>query len=52
MGLSLILSLCTVGSKPHWQDSGIYLVAVKEFSVLYPPGFVLYLSLCKAWTLQ
>jgi hypothetical protein len=51
MGVSLILSLCSVGSKPHWQDSAIYLVAVKEFSVLYPPGFVLYLTLCKAWTL-
>jgi tetratricopeptide (TPR) repeat protein len=49
--LSLLLSALTVGSKVHWRDSGIYLVAIKEFSVLYPPGFALYLSLCKAWTL-
>jgi hypothetical protein len=49
--LSLILSAITVGTHPQWQDSAIYLTAVREFSVLYPPGFVLYLGLCKAWTL-
>lgn len=51
VAVSLLLSACTVGSKPHWQDSAIYLTAIKEFAVLYPPGFVLYLSLAKAWTL-
>jgi tetratricopeptide (TPR) repeat protein len=40
-----------VGTLPYWQDSGLYLTAVKEFNVLYPPGFALYLCLCKAWTL-
>jgi len=49
--VSLLLSLSTVGSHPYWQDSGLYLMAVKELGVLYPPGFGLYLVLCKAWTL-
>ena len=49
--LSLLLSLCTVGTHPFWQDSGVYLTAVKELGVLYAPGFVLYEVLCKAWTL-
>src|SRR5579862_6134305 len=47
---SLGLSVATVGSTVFWQDSGFYLTAVHEFSVLYPHGFVLYLALCKAWT--
>lgn len=49
--LSFILSLTTAGSHCGWQDSGFFLVAVKEFGVLYPPGFALYVLLCKAWTL-
>ena len=49
--LSLALSLSTAGSHLYWQDSGLFLVAIKELGVLYPPGFVLYLLLCKAWTL-
>src|SRR6185436_8611530 len=49
--LSLSLSLATVGSHPYWQDSALYLMAVKELVVLYPPGFGLYLVLCKTWTL-
>jgi tetratricopeptide (TPR) repeat protein len=49
--LSLVLSLCTVGTTVGWQDSGFFLAGVKELGVLYPPGFVLYLLLCKAWTL-
>src|SRR5437870_13629941 len=48
---SLALSLPTISSTVFWQDSGFYLTAVHEFSVLYPHGFVLYLALCKAWTL-
>jgi tetratricopeptide (TPR) repeat protein len=44
------LSAATVGAHATWQDSGFYLVAVKEMSVLYPPGFVLYQLLCRAWT--
>ncbi|MBV8879897.1 MAG: DUF2723 domain-containing protein [Planctomycetaceae bacterium] len=48
---SLLLSLCTVGSHAYWQDSGHFLTAVREMSVLYPHGFVLYLVLCKGWTL-
>ncbi|RPH40490.1 MAG: DUF2723 domain-containing protein, partial [Planctomycetota bacterium] len=48
--VSLCLSLATVGSHPFWQDSGIYLTAVKELGVLYPPGFVLYEVLCFLWT--
>src|SRR6186713_162568 len=48
--ISLCLSLSTVGSHPFWQDSGIYLTAVKELGVLYPPGFVLYELLCFLWT--
>ncbi|HVE40964.1 MAG TPA: DUF2723 domain-containing protein [Planctomycetota bacterium] len=48
---SLILSLTTVGSHAYWQDSGVYLTAVKELGVLYPPGFGLYLVLCRLWTL-
>src|SRR5882672_5103870 len=51
VSVSLILSAMTVGNQAHWQDSAIYLTAIKEFSVLYPPGFALYLTLCKAWTL-
>src|SRR5579859_129248 len=49
--LSLLLSACTVGTHVYWQDSGYFLTAVRELSVLYPHGFVLYLLLCKAWTL-
>src|ERR1041384_1008145 len=49
--ISLSLSLVTVGSHPYWQDSGVYLTAVKELGVLYPPGFGLYLLLCRLWTL-
>jgi tetratricopeptide (TPR) repeat protein len=49
--LSLLLSAFTVGTHPQWQDSSLYLSAVRELGVLYPPGFVLYLLLCKAWTL-
>ena len=47
---SLSLSLATVGSHPYWQDSGLYLMGVKELGLLYPPGFGLYLVLCKLWT--
>jgi tetratricopeptide (TPR) repeat protein len=49
--LSMGLSLSTAGSHLYWQDSGFFLVAVKELGVLYPPGFVLYVLLCKLWTL-
>jgi len=49
--LSLLLSACTVGTTVGWQDSGFFLAAVKDLGVLYPPGFVLYLVLCKTWTL-
>src|SRR5579864_305725 len=49
--LSLVLSASTVGTHVYWQDSGYFLTAVRELSVLYPHGFVLYLVLCKAWTL-
>ena len=47
--LSLCLSLATVGSHPFWQDSGLYLTAIKDLGVLYPPGFALYEVLCRAW---
>src|SRR4029453_4083601 len=47
---SSILSLSTVGSYPFWQDSGVYLTAVKELGVLYAPGFALYEVLCWSWT--
>ena len=49
--LSLTLSFCTVGSTVSWQDSGYFLAAVRELGVPHPPGFVLYLISCKAWTL-
>src|SRR5262245_35030788 len=49
--LSLLLSLCTIGTTVGWQDSGFFLAGVKDLGVLYAPGFVLYLLLCKAWTL-
>ncbi len=49
--VSFALSLSTAGSHVYWQDSGFFLVAVKELGVLYPPGFALYVLLCKAWTL-
>ena len=48
--LSLCLSLFTVGAHPYWQDSGLYLTAIKELGVLYPPGFSLYEILCHLWT--
>ena len=47
---SAALSLSTVGSHVYWQDSGAFLCAVKELGVLYPPGYVFYLLLCKLWT--
>lgn len=49
--VSLLLSALTQGAHPQWQDSGFFLVAVKDLGVLYPTGFALYLLLCKAWTL-
>jgi tetratricopeptide (TPR) repeat protein len=49
--ISLALSLSTIGSHVFWQDSGLFLAAVKDLGILYPPGFVLYLLLCKTWTL-
>src|SRR6185503_545480 len=49
--LSLGLSLCTVGTTVSWQDSGYSLAAIRELGILHPPGFVLYLMTCKAWTL-
>src|SRR3954469_21616551 len=49
--VSFALSLSTAGGHVYWQDSGFFLVAVKELGVLYPPGFALYVLLCKAWTL-
>jgi hypothetical protein len=48
--LSLCLSVFTVGRHPFWQDSGLYLTALKELGVLYPPGFTLYEVLCFSWT--
>lgn len=48
---SLLLSACTVGTTVFWQDSGYYLTAIHEMSVLYPHGFILYQVLCKGWTL-
>jgi len=48
--LSLCLSLSTVGKHPFWQDSGLYLTAIHELGVLYPPGFALYEVLCFLWT--
>lgn len=47
--VSLVLSLSTVGSRVFWQDSGFFLCAAKELGVLYPPGFVLYVILARAW---
>lgn len=49
--LSLILSATTVGPHLYWQDSGFFLVAIRELGILYPTGFALYLMICKAWTL-
>ncbi len=49
--LSLGLSLSTAGPYVHWQDSGFFLGGIRDLGVLYPPGFVLYLLLAKAWTL-
>jgi tetratricopeptide (TPR) repeat protein len=48
--LSLLLSGTTVGPHPYWQDSGFFLAAVKDWGVLYPTGFALYIVLCKVWT--
>jgi hypothetical protein len=48
--LSLALSAVTVGTSVAWQDSGFFLAGVREMTLLHPPGFVLYLLLCKLWT--
>jgi hypothetical protein len=48
--VSLSLSLSTIGRQVYWQDSGIFLSAVKDLGILYPPGFILYVVLCKLWT--
>lgn len=47
---SLILSATTVGPHLYWQDSGFFLLAVRDLGILYPTGFALYVVLCKAWT--
>lgn len=48
--VSLFLSSLTVGKHAYWQDSGLFLTAVHDVGVLYPPGFVAYELLCKLWT--
>jgi hypothetical protein len=48
--VSLCLSLLTLGNHPYWEDSGIFLTAVHDLGVLYPPGFALYEFLCFLWT--
>ena len=48
--VSFSLSLSTIGRQVYWQDSGIFLSAVKDLGILYPPGFILYVVLCKLWT--
>ena len=48
--VSILLSAVTVGAHPYWQDSGLYLTAIKELGVLYPPGFPLYELLAWLWT--
>jgi tetratricopeptide (TPR) repeat protein len=47
--VSLLLSLATLGSSLGWQDSGFFLAAVHEGALLYPPGFILWHALCRAW---
>lgn len=49
--LSLVLSAATTGPHLYWQDSGFFLVAIKQLGILYPTGFALYQLLCKGWTL-
>jgi len=49
--VSLALSLSTVGRNVYWQDSGIFLAAVRDLGIVYPPGFVLYVVLAKLWSL-
>lgn len=48
--VSLALSSFTLGTHAAWQDSGLFLAAIRDLGVLYPPGFVLYEVLCHAWT--
>lgn len=48
---SFALSLSTVGRNVYWQDSGIFLSAVRDLGILYPPGFVPYVVLAKIWSL-
>lgn len=48
--VSFALSLSTVGRNVYWQDSGLFLSAVKDLGVLYPPGFVPYVVLAKIWS--
>ncbi len=47
---SLLLSFATHGTTVFWQDSGIFLSGIKELSVLYPHGFVLYQLTAWLWT--
>jgi hypothetical protein len=47
---SLALSLAMMGGGPHWQDEGFYLSAIKDLTVLYPHGFVLYQFSAWVWT--
>lgn len=48
--VSLCLSLLTLGNHPYWEDSGLFLTAVRDLGVLYPPGFAMYEFLCFLWT--
>jgi hypothetical protein len=48
--LSLSLSIATLGSTVHWQDSGFYLAGIHDLSVLYPHGFVFYQGAAWAWS--
>ena len=44
------LYLKTMPPTVFWQDSGIFLSGIKEFGIIFPPGFPLYILLGTLWT--
>ncbi|HZE97136.1 MAG TPA: DUF2723 domain-containing protein [Planctomycetota bacterium] len=48
--VSMALSLSTIGTHPFWQDSGVFLSAIREMGLVYAPGFIAYEVLCRLWS--
>ncbi|KKP99035.1 MAG: hypothetical protein US79_C0001G0009 [Parcubacteria group bacterium GW2011_GWC1_38_17] len=47
---TLAVYYITLAPTMFWIDAAIYLTAIKEFGIAYPPGFPLYMIIAKLWS--